>query len=621
MNLTEDGNRDRDGDGDRDGGRGGPGGLPTPGRAARRPGKGMLSRRRRRERAPLRIRFRRNRGRRLRRLLHAFLTLLATLCAAAVVAYHLTSVPKPHPETVTQSTVFLDADGAYLGRRGPVDRQDIPLSAVPRHVQEAVIAAENRSFRTDSGISPKAITRAALATLTGGDPQGGSTITQQYVKNALLSPEHSLARKAREALIAIKLDRTRTKDEILEGYLDTVYFGRGAAGIQSAARNYFGVDARSLTVAQGAALASILNIPSYYEKAGSDPKVTAKLENRWEWVLDAMAASGSITAKQRAAARFPAFRFYPPGETEGQRQYLIDVAAKEAADRLGITEDRLASGGYSVTTTFDLALQDSATQLAQKHPGGEKGVRVHTAVVGMVPGDGAVRVLYGGSDYARQSFNDAVSGAVEAGTALDPFSEVEHAGEPLSKLLRKPAPTPLDLASVYATVAADGKYTGPYTVARITKEGRTVYRARPDGRQVLDEKEALVAGARSGAGPTPAAVAVDADADADVAAGSAEVKGFAIAGAGGGITRRTVWTTGYDGRLALTVALFADRAGSRKGTTVPAQLPNEPSPTEFAQRVAAGIWDAATSQGEAKGGARGGSKGASESDAGSGAAN
>ncbi|MET7650541.1 transglycosylase domain-containing protein [Streptomyces sp. NPDC005486] len=561
----------------------------------------MLSERRHRERAPLRIRLRRNRSRRLRRLLYAFLALLATLCAAAVVAYHLTSIPKPHPETVTQSTVFLDSGGAYLGRRGPVDRQDVPLSAVPRHVQDAVIAAENRSFRTDSGVSPRAIARAMLATLTGGDPQGGSTITQQYVKNALLSPEHSLARKAREALIAIKLDRTRTKDEILEGYLDTVYFGRGAAGIQSAARNYFGVDAKSLTVAQGAALASILNIPSYYEKAGSDPKVTAKLENRWEWVLDAMAASGSITAKQRAAARFPAFRFYPPGETEGQRQYLIDVASKEAADRLGITEDRLASGGYSVTTTFDLALQDNATQRVQEHPGG-KGVRVHTAVVGMVPGDGAVRLLYGGSDYARQSFNDAVSGAVEAGTALEPFSEVGDAGAPLSKLLKTAAPTPLDLASAYATVAADGRYATPYTVARITREGRTVYRARPAVRQVLNEKEALVAGMRSGAGPTPVAV--------DVAAGSAEAKAFAVAGAGGGITRRTVWTTGYDGRLALTVALFADRAGSRKGTTVPAQLPNEPSPTEFARRVAAGIWDAAT-----KGGSKGGSKSDAESHA------
>ncbi|MEW2402508.1 transglycosylase domain-containing protein [Streptomyces sp. NPDC046862] len=539
-----------------------------------------------RERVPLRVRFRRNRGRRLRRLFYAFLTLIAALCTAAVVAYHLTAIPKPHPETVTQSTVFLDSGGAYLGRRGPVDRQDVPLSAVPRHVQEAVIAAENRSFRTDSGISPRAIARAVLATVTGGDQQGGSTITQQYVKNALLSPERSLSRKAREALIAIKLDRTRTKDEILKGYLNTVYFGRGSAGIQSAARNYFGVDAKSLTVAQGAALASIVNIPSYYEKAGSDPKVTAKLEDRWEWVLDAMAASGSITAKQRAEARFPAFRFYPPGETEGQRQYLIDIAAKEAADRLGITEDQLASGGYSVTTTFDLALQDTATQLVQEHPGA-KGVRVHTAVVGTVPGDGAVRVLYGGSDYARQPFNDAVSGAVEAGTALEPFSRVK-AGEPLRRLLRTAAPTPLNLASAYAAVAANGRYATPYTVARVTREGRTVYRARPDVRRVLGEKEAMVADGLTGAGPTPVAVgAVEATATA-----RATAKVFATEGAGGGTARRTVWTTGYDDQLALTVALFADRAGAKKGTTVPARLPNEPSPTGFAQNVAAGIWSA-----------------------------
>ncbi|MFJ7152382.1 transglycosylase domain-containing protein [Streptomyces sp. NPDC100445] len=528
----------------------------------------------------MRTRLRRTRGRWLRRLGYALLTLIATLCAAAVVAYHFTTIPKPHPETVTQSTVFLDADGAYLGRRGPVDRQDVPLSAVPAHVREAVIAAENRSFRTDSGISPRAIARAVLATLTGGDPQGGSTITQQYVKNALLSPEHSLSRKAREALIAIKLDRTRTKDDILEGYLNTVYFGRGAAGIQSAARNYFGVDAKDLTVAQGAALASVINIPSYYEKAGSDPKVTAKLEHRWEWVLDAMVAGGSITDEQRAAARFPAFRFYPPGETEGQRQYLIDIAAKEAADRLGIAEDQLASGGYSVTTTFDLAAQNRATQLAEESSGGKR-VRVHTAVVGMVPGDGAVRVLYGGSDYARQPFNDAVSGAVEAGSALEPFDGVGPAGEPLRGLLRTAAPTPLNLASAYAAVAAHGRYATPYTVARITREGRTVYRARPDVRRVLGEKEAMAVGARSGTGPVPAT------------AGPGEAKVFGLGGAGGGNARRTVWSSGYDDRLALTVALFADRAGSRKGTTVPARLPDEPSPTTFAQRVAAGVWEVA----------------------------
>lgn len=553
---------------------------------------------RHRERTPLRIRFRRTRGRRLRRLLYAFLALLGLLCASVVVAYHLTAIPKPHPETVTQSTVFLDSGGAYLGRRGPVDRQDVPLSAVPRHVQEAVIAAENRSFRTDRGISPRAIGRAALAALTGGEQQGGSTITQQYVKNALLSPERSLSRKVREALIAIKLDRTRGKDEILEGYLNTVYFGRGAAGIQSAARNYFGVDAEDLTVAQGAALASIVNIPSYYEKAGSDTKVTTKLADRWEWVLDAMVDSGAITGKQRAEARFPAFRFYPPGETEGQRQYLIDVAAKEAAERLGITEDQLASGGYHVTTTFDLALQDRATQLVQdRRPEGGRSVRVHTAVVGLTPGDGAVRLLYGGSDYARQPFNDAVSGAVEAGTALEPFGKVKW-GDPLGGLLRTAAPTPLNLASAYATLAAGGRYAAPYTVTRITREGRTVYRARPEVSRVLDRREAFLADAGTGAVPTPVVVGAEPGSGVGSPSGSfpVEAKGFTTGGAGGGSTRRTVWTTGYDPRLALTVTLFADRPGTRKGTTVPARLPNAPSPTEYAQRLATGLWGAATKE-------------------------
>ncbi|MFE0455178.1 transglycosylase domain-containing protein [Streptomyces sp. NPDC058914] len=509
--------------------------------------------------------------------------LIAALCTTAVVMYQLTDIPEPHPDTVTQSTVFTDDKGSYLGRRGPVDRQEVPLSQVPRYVQDAVIAAENRSFRTDKGVSPRAIARAALASLTGGERQGGSTITQQYVKNALLTPEQSLSRKAREALIAIKLDRTRSKDEILQGYLNTVYFGRGSAGIQAAARNYFGVDTRSLTVSQGAALASIVNIPSYYEKAGSDPKVTARLKDRWEWVLDAMAASGSITAKQRAEAAFPPFRFYPPGTTEGQRQYMIDVAAKEAADRLGITEDQLARGGYTVQTTFDLALQDATTELV-KDLKGRKGTRLHTAVVAIEPGDGAVRLLYGGSDYARQPFNDAVDGAVEAGAALDPFGQV-RLGAPLAVLRKTVAPTPLKLASAYATVAANGVYAAPYTVTKIIRDGRTVYTARPGTRRALDEKDALAVNAAMYTWPSLGATVVP-----------SASRAFFTAGAGGGITRRTVWSTGMDSRLALTVALFADRQGEKKNTSVPAQLPNEPAPTETAEETATQIWRLATAE-------------------------
>jgi membrane peptidoglycan carboxypeptidase len=553
-------------------------------------GRGRLTAGLRRRLVKRRIRIRRTRGRRLRRALVVLLALLANLVGAAVVAYHLTKIPEPHPETAMQSTVFVDDHGDYLGRRGPVDRQEIPLSQVPRYVQEAVIAAENRSFRTDTGISPKAIARAAWSTVSGGGRQGGSTITQQYVKNALLSPQQSLSRKAREALISIKLDRTRSKDEILQGYLNTVYFGRGAAGIQSAARNYFGVDAKDLTVSQGAALASVINIPSYYEKAGSDPKVTAKLVDRWEWVLDAMAHSGAITSAQRAGARFPAFRFYPPGDTDGQRQYLIDAAASEAADRLGITEDQLARGGYTVRTTFDLTAQDATAELAadgtekktgektaeakaaEAKAGGKKpaevkttgDVRVHTAVVALVPGDGAVRVLYGGADYASQPFNDARDGAVEAGTALQPFSGMKLLA-PLTDLTRTAAPTPLRLASAYATAAAHGVYATPYTVAKITRAGRTLYEAHPRTRTAMTRADAgMVAKLLYGRSDAPPATRT---------------------GAAG---LRTLWQTTYDEHLTLTVALFAEHPAKGKKAALPAPLPYTAGSRSLS--VSEGVW-------------------------------
>ncbi|PBC97554.1 transglycosylase [Streptomyces sp. Ag82_O1-15] len=556
-------------------------------------GRGRLLAGLRRRLVKRRIRIRRTRGRRVRRALVVLLALLANLVGAAVVAYHLTKIPEPHPETAMQSTVFVDDHGDYLGRRGPVDRQEVPLSQVPRYVQEAVIAAENRSFRTDTGISPKAIARAAWATVSGGDRQGGSTITQQYVKNALLSPEQTLSRKAREALISIKLDRTRSKDEILQGYLNTVYFGRGAAGIQSAARNYFGVDAKDLTVSQGAALASVINIPSYYEKAGSDPKVTAKLVDRWEWVLDAMADSGAITSAQRAGARFPAFRFYPPGDTDGQRQYLIDAAASEAADRLGITEDQLARGGYTVRTTFDLTAQDATAELAadgtdkktgeksgkktgekaaEAKAGGKKqaevtasgDVRVHTAVVALVPGDGAVRVLYGGADYASQPFNDARDGAVEAGTALEPFSSMKLLA-PLTDLTRTAAPTPLRLASAYATAAAHGVYATPYTVAKITRAGRTLYEAHPRTRTAMT---------RADAGTVAKFLYGRSDAPLATQTGAAGL--------------RTLWQTTYDEHLTLTVALFAEHPAKGKKAALPAPLPYTAGSRSLS--VAEGVW-------------------------------
>ncbi|MFH0176605.1 transglycosylase domain-containing protein [Streptomyces cacaoi] len=499
-------------------------------------------------------------------------------CGVVAGAYVMVDIPAPHPEAVVQSTVFLDARGDYLGRRGPVDRQDVPLTKVPLYVQEAVIAAENRSFRTDSGIAPTAIGRAVLAAVTGGARQGGSTITQQYIKNALLTPEQSLSRKAKEALIAVKLDRTRSKGEILEGYLNTVYFGRGAAGIQAAARNYFGVDAEELTLSQGAALAAIINLPSYYEQAGSNPKVTSTLQRRWAWVLDGMEVGDTITAEQRDQAAFPAFRFFPPGQTEGQRQYLIDAASAEASDRLGISQDELSRGGYTVHTTFDLALQDTATQIVQDQTDtalrGQRpatGPQLHTSIAAVVPGDGAIRLLYGGADYARQPFNDALNGAVEAGTALTPFDHV-RLGAPLNRLRHTTAPTSVQMAAAYATLAAHGHYAVPYTVTKITRNARTVYTASRTLRSTMSTASAktVTDALRSQAADGPPA---------------------AHTGTAG---NRTAWATGYDPQLALAVALFAEHpaVGAAKPAT-PAQLTGltgTQTPATAVTQAAANIW-------------------------------
>ncbi|SEM63977.1 transglycosylase domain-containing protein [Streptacidiphilus jiangxiensis] len=507
----------------------------------------------------------------LRRLLGVVLVVAVGLGGLVVGAYAMVDIPPPHPEAVMQSTVFYDLHGAYIGRRGPVDRQEVPLARVPAFVQDAVIAAENRTFRTDTGINPSSIARAVLAAVTGGERQGGSTITQQYVKNALLTPQRSLSRKLREALIAIKLDQTRPKNEILQDYLNTVYFGRGAAGVQSAARNYFGVGVDQLTLEQGAALASIINLPSYYERVGSDPAVTATLQRRWSWVLDGMVADHALTAARRAEARFPAFRPYPPSPSDGQRQYLLDVASAEAAHRLGITQDELARGGYTVHTTFDLTLQDATTQAVRTDTPAQTGVtpqragrsrptaQLHTAVAVVAPGSGAVRALYGGADYARQPFDDATDGAVETGTALTDLAHARLSGA--GSLASAPTITPVQMAALYAALPAGDRYAAPYTVDTITRGGHILYSAqshRPD---------------RAG------------------------TSGAALHTGHAGL--RTAWAVGDSStHLALAVALFAQHAttGSKPATPATLRGLTATDPTALAARIATDILTSAPAQ-------------------------
>src|SRR3954467_9966569 len=188
-----------------------------------------------------------------------------------------------------------------MARLGDENRTNVTLDQVSEPARHAVLAAENRSFYSDPGISVTGIARAAWNNVTGGSTQGGSTITQQYVKNAFLTADQTFSRKFQELFLAIKLDNNYSKDEILENYLNTIYFGRGSYGIEAAANTYFGVPAAQLTPQQGAVLAVLIRSPSRYDPAND----LETAQDRWGRVLDAMVEEGWLTADERAASEYP----------------------------------------------------------------------------------------------------------------------------------------------------------------------------------------------------------------------------------------------------------------------------------------------------------------------------
>src|SRR3954452_10863643 len=189
-----------------------------------------------------------------------------------------------------------------MARLGSQNRTNLKIDQISAPARNAVLAAENRDFYSDPGISVTGIVRAAWNNLTGSSTQGGSTITQQYVKNAFLSSDQTFSRKFKELFLAVKLDNSYSKDEILENYLNTIYFGRGAYGIEAAAETWFGVKAADLTAEQAAVLAVLVRSPSYYDPEGNPEEA----QDRWGRVLDGMVEQGWVDSAARKAMQYPA---------------------------------------------------------------------------------------------------------------------------------------------------------------------------------------------------------------------------------------------------------------------------------------------------------------------------
>ena len=345
--------------------------------------------------------------------------LLAVLGATGFgMAYAMTPIPDVNPETQAQTTTVYYADGrTELGSFG-VNRTNVELERVPEHLRQAVLAAEDREFYSNRGISPRGIGRALVNNLRGESTQGGSTITQQYVKNAHLTSERTYARKSREVLIALKVDRQLSKDQILESYLNTIYWGRGAYGVQAAADEYFGKDVSKLSVAESAYLAGIIQSPGRY-----DPRKNREgAQRRWAYVLDGMVASGWLSPAQRAKQDFPQVdRVSRQQRLSGPKGYLL-TAVRDELETRGFEQEEIDASGLRVVTTFDRRAQEAAQQAMAEGFPSSKAAGVHAGLAAVRPGDGAVVAMYGGRDYLDREFNDAVQARKQAGSTFKAFT-------------------------------------------------------------------------------------------------------------------------------------------------------------------------------------------------------
>ncbi|MYS91502.1 penicillin-binding protein [Streptomyces sp. SID5464] len=373
-----------------------------------------------------------------------------SLVAVAGIGYAMVGVPnEENAAALSQNNVYYWADGSQMVAAGSgQNRQNVTIERIPKAMQWAVISAENKSFYQDSGVDPMGIARALANMARGGDTQGGSTITQQFVKNTYLSQEQTITRKFKEMFISIKVGTKLSKPEILQGYLNTSYYGRGAYGIQAAAQAYYGKEAKDLKPSECAFLAALLKGPTYYDPAGNesiDESANAdanrkRSETRWRWILEQMHNDKRITDAeyQEAIKKYP----MPQGRKatkgmSGQIGYLADTAKKYVLNHSNITEKQFDQGGYQIRTTFEKAKVEALAKAVKKvekeklNPEKrELDKHVQFGAASVKPKDGAIVALYGGAGYENGHFNNnADTSGVPVGSTWKPFvlaAAMEH---------------------------------------------------------------------------------------------------------------------------------------------------------------------------------------------------
>jgi penicillin-binding protein 1A len=382
----------------------------------------------------------------------------AVVAGFCVIAYYALDLPdvKDAAGTTRRPTIrMLDTASAVFATRGDLYGSAVKVRELPKALPNAVLATEDRRFYSHFGLDPIGIARAAFANIRAGRiVQGGSTLTQQAAKNLFLTPERSFKRKVQEVLLAFWLEATFSKDQILNIYLNRVYFGAGTYGVDAAAQRYFGKSAREVSLYEAALLAGLLKAPSRYNPLASPDAAGGRTRQ----VLKNMVAVGYITEKQaEAAAKHPTRRYRPPA-TDGR--YFADWVLQQIDDYV-----TLGASDLTVTTTFDPALQRAAERhvLATLAQGGAKAKAGQAALVAMSP-DGAVKAMVGGMSHADSPFNRATQAERQPGSAFKPFvylAALEAGMRPDSRV--EDAPLEID---GWKPGNFDDKYLGTVSLAR-----------------------------------------------------------------------------------------------------------------------------------------------------------
>lgn len=385
--------------------------------------------------------------------------------------YFMVEIPDPNKDFQTQTTNVFYSDGkSQIGSFSNQDRRSISIDEIPDVMRNAVVAAEDRSFWSNRGIDIRGIVRAARNNTQAGEiTGGGSTITQQYVKILYLTQERTYTRKIKEVLLSIKIHNQLSKEQILEGYLNTIYFGNGAYGVEVAAQTYFGIPASELNASQAAYLATVINNPTKYDPFTDGAR--DRILPRYNYVVNGMVESRAITASEGSEIRgtLPKFKKQKKDQRyAGTKGFLLDLTKRKMLEN-GFNEFEIVGGGYKIVTTFDKDMQKAAVSAVKEvRPSGIP--EVNTALASVEVGTGALRAMYGGPDFLKSQLNWAMLGT-QPGSTFKVFAVVAGLRDGFSLQTRLYGNSPIEIGKDKVSNAGDnrGQSFGTVSLAKATQ--------------------------------------------------------------------------------------------------------------------------------------------------------